>query len=68
MFNCLNCKHFAPNHENLEYFKWQVISWEKKIIQFEKLPMVSQNAKKNAILFQGVVDKIVVVTGGDSIE
>jgi integrase len=68
MFNCLDCKHFAPDHENLEYFKGQVISWEKKIIQFEKLPMVSQNARKNANLFQGVVDKITDGIGGVSNE
>jgi hypothetical protein len=68
MFHCLDCKDFAPDYENLDYFKGQVISWEKKIEQFENLPMVSQNAKKNAKLFQEVVDKIIAVTGGDSIE
>lgn len=66
MFNCLDCKHFAPDHENLEYFKGQVISWEKKIIQFKKLTMVSQNAKKNTKLFQGVVDKITTGISGAS--
>lgn len=68
MFSCLDCKHFAPDHENLDYFKDQVISWEKKIEQFENLPIVSQNARKNAKLFQGVVNKIIAVTGGDLVE
>ena len=68
MFNCLDCKRFAPDHENLDYFKEQVVSWNKKIIQFEKLPMVSQNAKKNAKLFQGVVDRITAEIGGDNNE
>ncbi|PHS30372.1 MAG: hypothetical protein COA82_11475 [Alkaliphilus sp.] len=68
MFNCLDCKHFAPDHENLDYFKDQVISWNKKIIQFKNLPMVSQNAKKHAKLFQGVVDIIIAEIGGGNSE
>ena len=68
MFHCLDCKHFAPDYEKLEYFKAQVISWEKKIVQFKNLPMVSQNARKNTELFQGVVDKIIAVIGGDTSE
>lgn len=68
MFSCLDCKSFAPDHKNLDYFKDQVISWEKKVKQFENLPMVSLNARKNANLFQGVVDKILAAVGGDKSE
>ena len=40
------------------YFVDQIASWKKKVKRFEKMPMVRDNAIKNAGLFEAVVDKI----------
>ncbi len=58
MWNCLECKHFIPDSEQLDYFYEQAESWRTKAIRFKDLPMIYQNALKNAELFQKIIDKI----------
>jgi len=58
MWNCLTCEHFIPDSDQEPYFADQIASWKEKAKHFEKMPMVRDNAIKNAGLFEAVVDKI----------
>ncbi len=58
MWNCLTCEYFIVDSDQKFYFVDQIASWKEKAIRFDKMPMVLDNAIKNAGLFEAVVDKI----------
>lgn len=58
MWNCLSCEHFIPDCSQITYFEEQVSSWQVKAKRFEQMPMVRDNAIKNAGLFEAIVKKI----------
>lgn len=58
MWNCLDCKHFIPDKEQLPYFREQVLSWQTKAEKFKDYPMIKTNALRNAELFGKVVKKL----------
>ena len=58
MWNCLECKHFIPDREQLPYFREQVLSWQTKVEKFKDYPMIKTNALRNAELFEKIVKKL----------
>jgi len=64
MFFCLDCKHFIPDAEQLDYFVSQADSWLLKAKQFSEFQRIKSNAEENARLFKAVAEKIVGLTGG----
>jgi len=58
MWNCLDCKHFIPDREQLPYFREQVLSWQTKAERFKDYPMINTNALRNAELFEKIVKKL----------
>lgn len=58
MWNCLDCKHFIPDREQLPYFREQVLLWQTKAEKFKDYPMINTNALRNAELFEKIVKKI----------
>lgn len=64
MWNCLDCKHFIPDKEQLAYFEEQLGAWNDKAKKFRDFPMIKSNSLKNAQLFEKVVAKIKCKGGG----
>lgn len=58
MWNCLDCKKFVPDMEQLPFFEEQVQAWEEKAERFAQYPLLRQNAVRNAGLFREVAGKI----------
>jgi integrase len=58
MWNCLACGHFIPDSSQTAYFEEQISSWQEKAKRFERIPMVRDNAIKNAGLFEVIVKRI----------
>ena len=58
MWNCLGCKHFIPDREQLPYFREQVLLWQTKAEKFKDYPMINTNALRNTELFEKIVKKI----------
>lgn len=63
MWNCLDCKHFIPDKEQLPYFEEQAFCWHNKSEKFREYPMIKMNALRNAQLFKKIVDKISLEAG-----
>lgn len=55
---CLKCKYFIPDAEELDYYKEQISVWEKKLTMFSKNPIWREHAMNNIIGYQNVVDRI----------
>lgn len=58
MWNCLDCKRFIPDREQLPYFREQVLAWQTKAEKFKDYPMIKTNAMRNAELFEKIVKKL----------
>lgn len=58
MWNCLACEHFVPDSNQISYFEEQITLWQVKGKRFENMPMVRDNAIKNAGLLEAIVKKI----------
>jgi len=58
MWNCLACGQFIPDSSQITYFEEQISSWTEKAIRLEHMPMVRDNAIKNAGLFEAILKKI----------
>jgi integrase len=67
MWNCIDCKFFIPEKEQLSYFMEQALSWRGKVEKFKDFPMIKSNALKNARLFEKIAAKI-QLEGGACIE
>ena len=63
MFFCLDCEHFVPDANQLDYFIGQAESWMRKAGQFKNFPLIKNNAEKNARLFNIIGEKIMNLTG-----
>ena len=64
MWNCLDCKHFIPDKEQIAYFEKQVTAWNDKAEKFRDFPIIKSNSLKNSQLFEKVVAKIKHEGGG----
>lgn len=58
MMNCLECKFFVPDLEQLEYYKEQVRLWKQKAEQFKGIPMIRENALKYVQTHKQIVDNL----------
>jgi len=58
MWNCLDCRHFIPDKDQLPYFEEQVMEWYSKADKFKEFPMIKTNALRNAGMFIRIVEKI----------
>ncbi len=58
MFECLSCNNYIPDMKDLKYFEVQVESWKRKVIAFENIQCMKENAEYNLNLNQSIVDKI----------
>ncbi|MDI6705498.1 MAG: hypothetical protein QME73_04490 [Bacillota bacterium] len=59
MWNCLDCRHFIPDIEQIPYFRGQVLAWRNKAEKFKDYPMINTNALRNAELFEKIVKKLI---------
>ncbi|WP_210470335.1 tyrosine-type recombinase/integrase [Sporosarcina sp. 6E9] len=59
MFECLSCKNFVPNADELDHFVDQVEQWETKLNMFKNHPFMKENAEYNLKLHRNIVEKIV---------
>ena len=58
MWNCLDCKFFAPDAEQLDYYEEQARLWREKNVKFSDFPVIKGNAEKNAELYERVLKKL----------
>lgn len=58
IFECLKCKSFIPDVNDLGYFKEQVESLEIKAITFKNSPILLENIKYNLELNKKIVERI----------
>lgn len=58
MWNCLECKAFVADAEQIEYYREQVVLWREKQIRFSAFTLICENAKRNAELFESVLKSI----------
>lgn len=58
MMNCLECKFFMPDTNQIEYYKEQIELWRQKAEKFKMFPMIRANSVKNAELCKAVMDKL----------
>lgn len=47
MMNCLECKFFLPDPNQMEYYKEQFELWQQKAENFKSIPMIRENAERN---------------------
>lgn len=58
MWNCLECKAFVPDAEQTEYYREQIALWREKQVRFSGFPIICENAKRNAELFESILKSI----------
>lgn len=58
MMNCLECKFFLPDPNQIEYYKEQIELWRQKAEKFKSIPMIRANAEKNIKLYERNVEKL----------
>ena len=58
MMNCLECKFFMPDTNQIEYYKEQVELWQQKAERFKSIPMIKANSERNMNLYKNVIAKI----------
>lgn len=58
MMNCLECKFFMPDTNQIEYYKEQIELWQQKAERFKSIPMIKANAERNMNLYKNVIAKI----------
>ena len=58
MMNCLECKFFMPDTNQIEYYKEQIELWRLKADRFKSIPMIKANAERNINLYKNVIAKI----------
>lgn len=56
LWNCIVCKHFVPEVEQLPYFKEQVIAWTEKAKKFKTNVLLHNNYDDIAIRFRNIVE------------
>ena len=58
MWNCLECKAFVADTEQTEYYREQISLWREKQVRFSAFPIICENAKRNAGLFESILKSI----------
>ena len=58
MWNCLDCKFFVPDAEQLDYYEAQATLWREKCVQFSSFPIIKGNAERNAELYEHILNKM----------
>ena len=58
MWNCLECKAFVADTEQAEYYREQLALWREKQVRFSAFPIICENAKRNAGLFESILKSI----------
>ena len=58
MWNCLECKAFVADMEQAEYYREQIALWREKQVRFSAFPIICENAKRNAGLFESILKSI----------
>lgn len=58
MWDCIACKNFIPEKEQLEYFKEQAKSWGEKSEKFQNQELLRNNFKELSANFDQIVEKI----------
>lgn len=56
MWDCISCKNFVPEKEQLEYFKAQVIAWNEKANNFRDNVLLHKNFVELANNFMKIVE------------
>lgn len=56
MMNCLECKFFLPDPNQIEYYKEQIELWQQKAEKFKSIPMIRANAENNLKLYKKIVN------------
>ena len=62
MFECLSCKYFIPNADEIKYFQEQVDQWGEKLKKCSNQPFVKENAIYNLNLNKQIVERILKET------
>ena len=58
MWNCLDCKFFVPDADQLDYYKEQAALWRDKSVRFSDFPIIKGNAERNAGLYEHIMKKL----------
>lgn len=58
MWNCLECDRFVVDSGQASYFAEEAQRWEEKAECFSAMPMVRDNAKKHAMQYRKVIERI----------
>ncbi|MFI3215101.1 MAG: tyrosine-type recombinase/integrase, partial [Eubacteriales bacterium] len=58
ILNCLSCKYFVPDKEQVEYYKEQIIAWKDKSLKFSSFPLIKNTADKNIKLYEEILESL----------
>ena len=58
MWNCLECKSFVIDADQIDYYREQMFLWREKQNKFSAFPIICSNAKRNAELFKSILKSI----------
>jgi hypothetical protein len=62
-YECLSCKHFIPDANDLEYFENEVLQWERRAEIYKTHPFKFENAVYNLKLNRDIVEQIKEMAG-----
>lgn len=58
MWNCLECDRFVVDSGQASYFEEEAKRWEEKAERFSAMPMVRDKAKKHAMQYRKMIERI----------
>lgn len=58
MMNCLECKFFLPDPNQMGYYMEQIELWQQKAEKFKAIPMIRANAERNMKMYKKLVEKV----------
>ncbi len=65
-YECLSCKHFVPDANDLEYFENEVLQWERRADIYKTHPFKLENALYNLKLNRDIVKRIKEIAGTEA--
>ena len=56
MMNCLECKFFLPDPNQMEYYMEQIELWQQKAERFKCIPVIRKNALKYINIYKNIIN------------
>jgi hypothetical protein len=65
-YECLSCKHFIPDANDLAYFENEVLQWERRVEIYKAHPFKLENALYNLKLNRDIAERIKEMAGTEA--